>query len=78
MDMGIRVNAIKPGIFNTPLLARNSQKILDGLNASVPFPKRMGKPEVFASLVMVLVRNSHFYAPVGPPRRCDLHGAPLT
>lgn len=62
MDLGIRVNAIQPGIFNTPLLARNSQKVLDGLNASVPFPKRMGKPEEFASLVMELVRNSYFNA----------------
>ena len=62
MDLGIRVNAIQPGIFNTPLLARNSQKVLDGLNASVPFPKRMGRPEEFASLVMELVRNSYFNA----------------
>ena len=62
MDLGIRVNAIQPGIFNTPLLARNSQKVLDGLNASVPFPKRMGKPEEFGSLVMELVRNSYFNA----------------
>jgi len=60
MDLGIRVNAILPGIFNTPLLARNSQQVLDGLNASVPFPKRMGKPEEFASLAMELVRNSYF------------------
>lgn len=46
MDLGIRVNAIQPGFFN----------------ASVPFPKRMGSPEEFASLVMELVRNSYFNA----------------
>jgi NAD(P)-dependent dehydrogenase (short-subunit alcohol dehydrogenase family) len=34
--------------------------VLDGLNASVPFPKRLGKPEEFASLAMELVRNSYF------------------
>ncbi|MCW1383628.1 SDR family oxidoreductase [Novosphingobium sp. KCTC 2891] len=62
MDLGIRVNAIMPGIFNTPLLARNSQKVLDGLNASVPFPKRMGRPEEYASLALELVRNTYFNA----------------
>ncbi|BEV00992.1 SDR family oxidoreductase [Novosphingobium olei] len=60
MDLGIRVNAIQPGIFNTPLLARNTQKVLDGLNASVPFPKRMGNPEEFASFALELVRNTYF------------------
>ena len=60
MDLGIRVNAIQPGIFNTPLLARNTQKVLDSLNASVPFPKRMGEPHEFASLVLELVRNTYF------------------
>jgi NAD(P)-dependent dehydrogenase (short-subunit alcohol dehydrogenase family) len=34
--------------------------VLDQLNASVPFPKRLGKPEEFASLVLELVRNSYF------------------
>jgi NAD(P)-dependent dehydrogenase (short-subunit alcohol dehydrogenase family) len=60
MDLGIRVNSIMPGIFGTPLLGRLPEKVLDGLNASVPFPKRLGKPEEFASLAMELVRNSYF------------------
>ena len=60
MDLGIRVNAIMPGIFSTPLLGRLPEKVLDGLNASVPFPKRLGKPEEYASLAMELVRNSYF------------------
>jgi len=60
MDLGIRVNAIMPGIFGTPLLGRLPEKVLDGLNASVPFPKRLGKPEEFASLAMELVRNTYF------------------
>lgn len=60
MDLGIRVNAIMPGIFGTPLLGRLPEKVLDGLNASVPFPKRLGKPEEYASLAMELVRNSYF------------------
>jgi NAD(P)-dependent dehydrogenase (short-subunit alcohol dehydrogenase family) len=60
MDLGIRVNAIMPGIFGTPLLGRLPEKVLDGLNASVPFPKRLGKPEEFASLAMELIRNTYF------------------
>ena len=60
MDLGIRVNAIQPGIFNTPLLARNTPAVLEGLNASVPFPKRMGEPHEFGSLVMELARNTYF------------------
>jgi NAD(P)-dependent dehydrogenase (short-subunit alcohol dehydrogenase family) len=60
MDLGIRVNAIMPGIFHTPLLGRLPDKVLDALNASVPFPKRLGKPEEFASLAMELVRNTYF------------------
>ena len=60
MDLGIRVNAILPGIFDTPLLGRLPEKVLDGLNASVPFPKRLGRPEEYASLAMELVRNTYF------------------
>jgi NAD(P)-dependent dehydrogenase (short-subunit alcohol dehydrogenase family) len=60
MDFGIRVNAIMPGIFGTPLLGRLPQKVLDGLNASVPFPKRLGQPHEFASFALELVRNAYF------------------
>jgi NAD(P)-dependent dehydrogenase (short-subunit alcohol dehydrogenase family) len=60
MDLGIRVNAIMPGIFGTPLLGRLPEKVLDNLNASVPFPKRLGRPDEFASLALELVRNAYF------------------
>jgi NAD(P)-dependent dehydrogenase (short-subunit alcohol dehydrogenase family) len=60
MDTGIRVNAIMPGIFGTPLLGRLPQQVFDNLSASVPFPKRLGKPEEYASLALELVRNSYF------------------
>ncbi len=59
-DLGIRVNSIMPGIFGTPLLGRLPENVLHSLNASVPFPKRLGKPEEFASLAMELVRNTYF------------------
>lgn len=63
MDLGIRVNSIMPGIFATPpmlALKDRAPAIFDGLAASVPFPKRLGRPHEFASLVMELVRNSYF------------------
>ena len=60
MDLGIRVNAIMPGIFGTPLLGKLPQQVFDNLNASVPFPKRLGKPDEYASLVLELVRNAYF------------------
>ncbi|MEZ5709233.1 MAG: SDR family oxidoreductase [Blastomonas sp.] len=63
MGFGIRANTILPGIFATPpMLAVKDRApaVWDGLNASVPFPKRLGKPEEFASLVLELNRNSYF------------------
>ena len=60
MDVGIRVNSIMPGIFATPLMLGAPQNVLDSLAASVPFPKRLGKPEEFASLVLELTRNTYF------------------
>jgi len=60
MSEGIRVNSIMPGIFETPMMLGASDKVLDGLKASVPFPKRLGKPEEYASLAMELIRNSYF------------------
>jgi NAD(P)-dependent dehydrogenase (short-subunit alcohol dehydrogenase family) len=60
MDVGIRVNSIMPGIFATPLMLGAPQKVLDSLAQSVPFPKRLGKPEEFGSLVLELTRNTYF------------------
>ena len=60
MDLGIRVNSIMPGIFATPLMLGAKQNVLDSLSASVPFPKRLGKAEEYASLAMEMIRNTYF------------------
>jgi NAD(P)-dependent dehydrogenase (short-subunit alcohol dehydrogenase family) len=63
MDLGIRVNAILPGTFATPPMLgvkEHAPAVFAGLEASVPFPKRLGKPEEFGSLVMELARNAYF------------------
>ena len=60
MDLGIRVNAIMPGVFGTPLLGNMNPKVKESLEASVPFPKRLGKAEEYASLAMEMIRNTYF------------------
>ncbi len=60
MDLGIRVNSIMPGVFGTPLLGNMNPKVKESLEASVPFPKRLGKAEEYASLAMEMVRNTYF------------------
>ena len=60
MDIGVRVNTILPGIFDTPLMMGAPQPVRDALAASVPFPKRLGKDEEYASLALEMIRNSYF------------------
>jgi NAD(P)-dependent dehydrogenase (short-subunit alcohol dehydrogenase family) len=58
-QFGIRVNAIAPGIFLTPMLQGLPQETQTGLGAAVPFPKRLGDPAEFAELVLAIVRNGY-------------------
>ena len=60
MNDGIRVNTILPGTFDTPLLARAPQNVRDALAASVPFPKRLGRPQEFARLALAMIENDYF------------------
>ncbi|MCB2129085.1 MAG: SDR family oxidoreductase [Rhodobacteraceae bacterium] len=53
--IGIRVCAIAPGIFATPMLRGLPQDVQDGLAADVTFPRRLGKPEEFAQLAAFIV-----------------------
>jgi NAD(P)-dependent dehydrogenase (short-subunit alcohol dehydrogenase family) len=56
---GIRVNTIAPGIIDTPLLAGVTEEYREALQQSVPFPKRLGSPEDYASLVLEILRNGY-------------------
>jgi NAD(P)-dependent dehydrogenase (short-subunit alcohol dehydrogenase family) len=60
MNEGIRVNTILPGIFKTPLMMALPEKAREVLDASVPFPKRMGKPEEYAQLALAMIENPYF------------------
>jgi NAD(P)-dependent dehydrogenase (short-subunit alcohol dehydrogenase family) len=54
---GIRVNAIAPGLFETPLLGNLPQEAQDSLAASIPFPARLGRPTEYARLVLDIIAN---------------------
>lgn len=56
---GIRVLTICPGLFLTPLMHTLPQEIQDSLGNSIPFPKRLGRPDEFGSLAAYLVTNTH-------------------
>ncbi|MBX2805047.1 MAG: SDR family oxidoreductase [Hyphomicrobiales bacterium] len=60
MGEQIRVNTILPGLFMTPMMKGLPEKIQDALAVSVPFPKRLGRPEEFAALVLHLAINDYF------------------
>lgn len=58
-SVGIRVNTIAPGLFDTPMLARLRDDIREGLAAGVPFPKRLGLPADYAGMALTLLQNSY-------------------
>jgi len=56
-DKGIRVCAIAPGLFLTPLLEGLPQEVQDSLGSQVPFPSRLGDPGEYGSLVCHILDN---------------------
>jgi len=54
---GIRVVAIAPGMFETPMMDGVPDEIRDNLARSVPFPPRFGRPPEFAQMVGQIVEN---------------------
>ncbi|ROU00426.1 SDR family NAD(P)-dependent oxidoreductase [Marinobacter sp. R17] len=56
-DYGIRVNAIAPGPFTTPMVARLPREAKANQAACIPFPARFGYPDEFARLVGQIIEN---------------------
>ncbi len=56
-EWGIRVVALAPGLFDTPLLQGLPEKAKASLAEQVPFPKRLGRPEEYAALVLHILEN---------------------
>lgn len=58
-QFGVRVLAIAPGLFHTPLLAALPQEAQDSLAAAIPNPRRLGAPEEYAALARHMVENNY-------------------
>ncbi len=56
---GIRICAIAPGLFLTPLFEGLGQEVVDSLSAQVTFPKRLGKPSEYGSLARMIVESPY-------------------
>ena len=56
-QFGIRVCAIAPGLFATPLLSQLPAEVQKSLGDSIPFPKRLGRTDEFARLVLHVIDN---------------------
>ncbi len=54
---GIRVVAIAPGVFETPMMGATTPELTQSLAEKIPFPPRLGKPHEFASLAAHIVEN---------------------
>lgn len=57
--LGVRVNAIAPGLMETPLFSTVRDDIREDLLESVVFPRRIGLPSEYARLVGHLIENDY-------------------
>lgn len=58
-SFGIRVCTIAPGIIDTPMLAGVNDEFRATLAAGVPFPKRLGRPEEYAELALMVIQHDY-------------------
>jgi NAD(P)-dependent dehydrogenase (short-subunit alcohol dehydrogenase family) len=58
---GIRVMAVAPGLFDTPMfgMGQATDEIRAAAGANVPFPKRIGRPNEFAQLVIDILQRDY-------------------
>lgn len=60
--LGIRVNAIAPGIIHTPIFDGMDEKVIRSLEDSVLYPKRLGTPDEVARLTLFIIENDYINA----------------
>jgi len=58
-QFGIRITAVAPGIFSTPMLHALPEAAQQSLAAAVPFPRLLGQPPQFAALVRHMIENRY-------------------
>jgi Dehydrogenases with different specificities (related to short-chain alcohol dehydrogenases) len=54
---GVRVLAIAPGLFHTPMAAEVPPEVVNAITSDAIFPRRFGEPEDFADLCLAMIRN---------------------
>ncbi|MBN1364813.1 MAG: 3-hydroxyacyl-CoA dehydrogenase [Syntrophaceae bacterium] len=57
-DYGIRIVTVAPGIFDTPMMAGLPPAVKEEMAKTVPFPRRLGKPNEFAQMVLHIIENT--------------------
>lgn len=58
-QFGIRVMTIAPGVIDTPMMQGITEEFKTALEASVPFPARLGTPAEYAQLVGMIVAHDY-------------------
>ena len=61
---GVRVMTIAPGVIETPMMASMPDTVRQSLEATVPFPKRLGAPQEFAAVSQHIIENAYLNASV--------------
>lgn len=56
---GIRVMTIAPGVVDTPMMAGIGTEVRDALEATVPFPARLARPDEFAQLAVAVIEHDY-------------------
>lgn len=56
---GVRVMAIAPGLFHTPMMEGLPPETTAGIVANVPFPHRLGDPSEYALMAQQIVENPY-------------------
>ena len=56
---GVRVMAIAPGLFNTPMMESLPPEVTEKIVANIPFPDRLGDPSEFGLMVAQIVENAY-------------------
>ncbi|MOA21121.1 3-oxoacyl-[acyl-carrier-protein] reductase FabG [compost metagenome] len=60
--IGVRVNAIAPGLFLTSMVAALDEKVLSSLKEQMEAPKRLGDMREFAHCCAFIIENAYLNA----------------
>lgn len=58
-QFGVRVMAIAPGLFHTPMMEGLPEEVAQKIISNIPYPHRLGTPNEFALLAQQIVENPY-------------------